>query len=38
MVLHPDSELVGLDLDKCISEGAFSDDVKEILKKVCSYS
>ena len=38
VVLHPDSELVGLDLDKCISEGAFSDDVKEILKKVCSYS
>ena len=38
VVLHPDSELVGLDLDKCISEGDFSDDVKEILKKVCSYS
>ena len=38
VLLHPDSELVGLDLDKCISEGDFSDDVKEILKKVCSYS
>ena len=27
VVLHLDSELVGLDLDKCINEGDFSDDV-----------
>ena len=38
VVLHPDSELVGLDLDKCLHEGAFSNDAKEILQKVCSYS
>ena len=38
VVLHPESELVGLDLDHCINDGAFSDDAREILKKVCSYS
>ena len=38
VVVHPESELVGLDLDKCIKDGAFSDDAKEILQKVCSYS
>ena len=38
MVLHTESELVGLDLDKCIKDGAFSNEAREGLLKVNSYS
>jgi putative DNA primase/helicase len=38
VVVHPSSGLVGLDLDHCINEGTFSDEAKEILSKVSSYS
>ena len=38
VVLHPDSELVGLDLDHCIVDGKFSEEAQEILHGVCSYS
>ena len=38
VVVHPDSELVGLDLDKCIKDGAFSNEAMEVLQKVNSYS
>ena len=38
VVLHPDSELVGLDLDHCIRDGKFSEEAQEILDGVCSYS
>ncbi|SVC54559.1 uncharacterized protein METZ01_LOCUS307413, partial [marine metagenome] len=38
VVVHPDSELVGLDLDHCIVDGKFSEDAQEILDGVCSYS
>ena len=38
VVVHPDSELVGLDLDHCIVDGKFSEKTQEILNGVCSYS
>jgi len=38
VVVHPESELVGLDLDKCIKDGAFSNEAMEVLQKVNSYS
>jgi putative DNA primase/helicase len=38
VVVHPDSELVGLDLDHCIRDGKFSEEAQEILDVVCSYS
>ena len=38
VVVHPDSELVGLDLDHCVKDGAFSEEAQEILEGVCSYS
>ncbi len=38
VVLHPESELVGLDLDHCIDEGSFSDEAIEIINSVSSYS
>ena len=38
VVVHPDSELVGLDLDHCIVDGKFSEEAQEILDGVCSYS
>ena len=38
MVLHPESELVGLDLDHCISDGTFTQDATEIINRVNSYS
>ncbi|MCH2296249.1 MAG: hypothetical protein MK488_14885, partial [SAR324 cluster bacterium] len=38
VVVHPESELVGLDLDKCIKDGAFSNEAREVLQKVNSYS
>ena len=37
-MVHPDSELVGLDLDHCIRDGKFSEEAQEILDGVCSYS
>ena len=38
VVLHPESELVGLDLDPCISDGTFTQDATEIINRVNSYS
>ena len=38
VVLHPESELVGLDLDHCIDEGTFTDEATEIINRVSSYS
>ena len=38
VVLHPGSELVGLDLDHCISDGTFTQDAAEIINRVNSYS
>ena len=38
VVLHPESELVGLDLDHCISDGTFTQDATEIINRVNSYS
>ena len=38
VVVHPDSGLVGLDLDHCIKDGKFSEEAQEILDGVCSYS
>jgi putative DNA primase/helicase len=38
VVVHPNSELVGLDLDHCIVDGKFSEEAQEILDGVCSYS
>ena len=29
---------MGLDLDKCIKDGAFSNEAREVLQKVNSYS
>ncbi|SVB98212.1 uncharacterized protein METZ01_LOCUS251066, partial [marine metagenome] len=34
VVVHPDSELVGLDLDHCIRDGKFSEEAQEILDGV----
>ena len=31
VVLHPESELVGLDLDHCISDGTFTEEATEII-------
>ena len=38
VVVHPDSGLVGLDLDHCIVDGKFSEEAQEIVDGVCSYS
>jgi len=38
VVLHPESELVGLDLDHCISDGTFTEEANEIINRVNSYS
>ena len=38
VVLHPESELVGLDLDHCISDGTFTEEANEIINRVSSYS
>jgi|GEM_PF-736563 putative DNA primase/helicase len=38
VVLHAESELVGLDLDHCINDGIFNDKAKEIIKRANSYS
>ena len=38
VVLHPESELVGLDLDHCISDGTFTEEATEIINRVSSYS
>ena len=37
-MVHPDSELVGLDLDHCVVDGECSEEAQEILDVVCSYS
>ncbi|MCS5659451.1 MAG: phage/plasmid primase, P4 family, partial [Dehalococcoidia bacterium] len=38
VVVHPASELVGLDLDHCVTDGVLSKEAQEILEGVCSYS
>jgi putative DNA primase/helicase len=38
VLVHPDSGLVGLDLDHCIVDGKFSEEAQEIVDGVCSYS
>jgi len=38
VVVHPDSGLVGFDLDHCIVDGKFSEEAQEIVDGVCSYS
>jgi len=38
VVLHSESELVGLDLDHCISDGTFTEEATEIINRVSSYS
>ena len=38
VVLHPESDLVGLDLDHCISDGTFTEEATEIIDRVSSYS
>ena len=38
VVVHPDSGLVGLDLDHCIVDGKFSEEAQEIVDGVSSYS
>ena len=38
VVVHPDSELVGLDIDHCIFDGEFTEEAQEILDGVSSYS
>ena len=38
VVVHPDSELVGLDIDHCIVDGEFTEEAQEIINGICSYS
>ena len=38
VLVHPDSGLVGLDLDHCIVDGKFSEEAQEIVDGVCSYT